>query len=58
MLEGDLPRPVARLAVLDGLLFEYFRDQQNILLLLHLPDDHRQTLYFVATDPRQQELSF
>jgi len=58
VLEGAVAAPVKRLTVLDGLLFEYFRDQQNILLLLRLPEDQRQTLYFVASDPREQGLSF
>ena len=58
VLEGGLPGPIKRLTVLDGLLFEYFGDQQNILLLLRLPADQRQTLYFVATDPREQVLKF
>jgi hypothetical protein len=58
LLAGSLPAPVRQLTVLDGLLFDYFRDQQNILLLLRLPEDRRQTLYFVASDPREQRLSF
>lgn len=58
VLEGAVAAPVRRLAVLDGLLFEYFRDQQNILLLLRLPEDQRQTLSFVASDPREQRVAF
>ncbi len=58
VLEGTVTAPVKRLTVLDGLLFEYFRDQQNILVLLRLPEDQRQTLYFVASDAREQGLSF
>ncbi len=58
VLEGGLEQPVRKLTVLDGLLFERFKDQQNILLLLRLPEDQRQTLYFVATDPREQSLNF
>lgn len=58
LFEGGLEGPGRRVAVLDGLLFEHFRDQQNILLLLRLPEDRRQTLYFVATDPREQTVAF
>jgi hypothetical protein len=57
-LEGEMKAPVQRLSVLDGLLFESFHDQQNILLLLRLPEDDRQTLYFVASDPREQSVGW
>jgi hypothetical protein len=58
VLEGTVAAPVKRFTVLDGLLFDYFRDQQNILVLLRLPEDQRQTLYFVASDPREQGLAY
>jgi hypothetical protein len=58
VLEGGLERPASRIVVLNGLLFEIFADQQNILQLLRLPDDQRRTLYFTASDPRAQRLEF
>ena len=58
MLEGGLERPASRIVILDGLLFEVFTDQQNILQLLRLPEDQRRTLYFSASDPREQHLEF
>lgn len=54
VLEGGLERPAGRLMVLNGVLFELFRDQQNIVQLLRLPEDRRRTLYFTAQDPREQ----
>jgi hypothetical protein len=54
VLEGALGHPASRLVLMNGLLFESFRDQQNIVQLLTLPGDHRRTFYFTATDPREQ----
>ena len=58
VLEAGLDRPARRIVILDGLLFEVFADQQNILQLLRLPEDQRRTLYFNASDPREQRLEF
>lgn len=54
ILEAEAPRPVTRLGVLNGLMFELFRDQQNIMQVLRQPAGDRKTLYFVSTDPREQ----
>ena len=54
VMEGALPGPARKVTLLDGLLFEVFPDQQNIVQLLRLPADRRQTLYFTARDPRPQ----
>ncbi len=54
VLEAEAPRPITRLGVLNGLMFELYRDQQNLVQVLRLPQDARQTLYFAATDPREQ----
>jgi hypothetical protein len=58
VLEGGLDRPARGIVILDGLLFEVFGDQQNILQLLRLPGDQRRTLYFNASDPREQVVEF
>jgi len=58
VLEGEVPRPARHLDLLNGLLFEVYRDQQNIVQLLHLPGEERRTLYFTATDARDQQLEF
>ena len=57
-LEGESAASVSKLSLLNGLMFELFRDQQNIVQLLREPGDTHQTLYFVSTDPRVQTLSF
>jgi Domain of unknown function (DUF6702) len=58
VLEGESRTPVSKLGLLNGLMFELFRDQQNIVQLLREPGNIRQTLYFVSTDPREQSISF
>ena len=56
ILEGEVAAAPRRLVVLDGLLFETFDDQQNIVQILELPADQRRTLYFTSRDPRPQQL--
>jgi hypothetical protein len=58
VLEGMSEGPVVKLGLLNGLMFELFRDQQNIVQLLREPGDTRKTLYFVSTDPTEQIVSF
>jgi hypothetical protein len=58
LLEGESGATVTRLGILNGMMFEMFRDQQNLIQLLREPGGIRKTLYFVATDPRQQVVSF
>lgn len=54
VMEGTLAAPAGKVSLLDALLFEAFPDQQNIVQMLRLPADRRQTLYFTARDPRPQ----
>jgi len=58
VLEGETTQPVRRLVVRQGLFFEMFRDQQNIVQLLRMPGEERRTLYFAALDPRDQTVEF
>ena len=58
VLDAEVREPVRRVNILNGVLFESFADQQNIIQLLRLPGDTRQTFYFTASDPREQELVF
>lgn len=58
VVEGDLVAPVSRLLLRQGLFFELYRDQQNIVQLLRMPGEERRTLYFSAQDPRDQALTF
>jgi hypothetical protein len=37
---------------------ETWGDQQNIVQVLHLPDEARRTLYFAPGDGKAQELAF
>lgn len=58
VLEGESPATFTRLGMLNGLMFEMFRDQQNLIQLLREPGGVRKTLYFVSTDPKEQVVSF
>lgn len=58
VLEGTLDRPVDRMVLQQGLFFELFRNQQNIVQLLRMPGEERRTLYFTALDPRDQAVQF
>lgn len=56
ILESEAPRPIGRLGVLNGLMFELYRDQQNLMQVLRQPQGERKTLYFVSSDPREQSI--
>ena len=56
VVEGSVPAPVRQVVILNSVLFESFADQQNIVQLLRLPGETRQTFYFTASDPREQKL--
>ncbi|MGZ8378745.1 MAG: DUF6702 family protein [Gemmatirosa sp.] len=53
-VEFAAARPVRRLALRDALLFEHFRDQQNLAVVLRLPGDRRTSLFFAAGDTQEQ----
>jgi hypothetical protein len=46
--------PVGRLALRNSLLFETFRDQQNLVAVLRMPGERRTSLYFAPGDLREQ----
>ena len=56
IVEYPAAHPPARLVILNAILFESFRNQQNIMSVLKSPDDKRFSLYFIATDPEPQTL--
>lgn len=58
VVEGRVERPVSRLVLRQGLFFDLYRDQQNIVQLLRMPGEERRTLYFAALDPRDQVVEF
>jgi len=51
-------KPVTRISLRNLVLQEQFADQQNIVQVLHLPDEARQTLYFAPGDAKAQDLAF
>jgi hypothetical protein len=51
-------QPVRRLAISNQLLFEVFRDQQNLVTILKAPGDNRWSLYFAAGDTKEQVVVF
>ena len=55
-LELAAARPVRRLALRDALLFEHFRDQQNLAVVLRMPGERRTSLFFAAGDERAQAI--
>ncbi|HEX5820058.1 MAG TPA: DUF6702 family protein [Gemmatimonadales bacterium] len=58
VLEYAAAKPVRRLSLRNVILQEQFGDQQNIVQVMHLPDEARQTLYFAPGDAKAQELRF
>ncbi|HWA55605.1 MAG TPA: DUF6702 family protein [Gemmatimonadales bacterium] len=58
LLEGESPAPPRKLGLLHGVMFEMFRDQQNLVQLLKEPGDVRKTLYFESSDPTEQVVEF
>ncbi len=57
VLQYEAPAPLRSLKVRDALLFEVFSDQKNIFRVLHLPDEQRETFYFVEGSA-EAELTF
>ena len=58
VLEFAAATPVKRLSLRNVVLQEQFGDQQNIVQVMHLPDEARQTLYFAPGDAKAQEMAF
>jgi hypothetical protein len=54
VVELDAARPVTRLALRNTLMFDLFRDQQNIVTVLRMPGERRTTLFFAAGEDREQ----
>jgi hypothetical protein len=68
-VEGDQPvwwvlaqwkasRPITSLGVRAELMFDTFRDQQNIVMVSRQPGDDRRGLYFQAGDRSEQVVKF
>jgi hypothetical protein len=58
VLEGESAAPPRKLGLLFGMMFEMFRDQQNLVQLLREPGGVRKTLYFASSEPTEQVVSF
>ena len=58
LVQWKAAKPVRVLGVRVHLLFETFRDQQNIVLVAKQPGDERHGLYFQAGDTSEQVLKF
>lgn len=56
VVELTAPRPPRRLALRNTLLFEAFRDQQNVVAVLRMPGERRSTMYFAAGDEKEYVL--
>ena len=46
----DGTEPIRAVEIRNEILYEQFRDQRNIVRVLHVPTDSRKTLYFAAPD--------
>jgi len=51
-------QPVRQLAISHQLLFDAFKDQQNLVTILRTPGDNRWSLYFAAGDTKEQVVTF
>ena len=58
VVQGRAARPVRALGLRVLPLFETFRDQQNLVVVLHPPAEARQALYFQAGDQQEQVVRF
>jgi hypothetical protein len=58
LLDFPAAKPVASIRLRNVIFHETWADQQNIVQVLHLPDEARQTLYFAPGDGKAQELAF
>ena len=54
LVELAAPRPVQALAIRNALLFDTFRDQQNIVAVMRMPGERRTTLFFASGDEKAQ----
>ncbi len=55
-LEAVAPQPLATLSLRLGLLFELYADQRNLVTVIKMPGEERRSLYFTASDRREQQI--
>jgi hypothetical protein len=58
LIELKAAKPIESLAVRYELMFEQFGDQRNIVAILKMPGEKRQSLYFAAGEEREQVVKF
>lgn len=58
LLDFPAAKPVTSIRLRNVIFHETWADQQNVVQVLHLPDEARQTLYFAPGDGKPQELAF
>ena len=54
VVELTAPAPVGKLALRNALMFDAFRDQQNIVAVMRMPGERRTTLFFASGDETAQ----
>lgn len=58
IIQCDAPTPVRALGLINEVLFDTFRDQQNLVTVIKAPEDERRALYFQGGDRREQTVRF
>ncbi len=58
LVQWKAPKPVTVLSLRVHLMFDAFKDQQNIVVVAKQPGDERRGLYFQAGDLKEQVLKF
>lgn len=58
IIQCDAARPIRTLGLLNSVMFELFRDQQNLVTVIKAPEDKRRALYFHAGDVTEQSVTF
>lgn len=58
LVELKASKPIESLVMRYDLMFEQFTDQRNIVAILKLPGEKRQSLYFAAGEEREQVVKF
>ena len=54
----DGTEPIRGIEIRNEILYEQFRDQRNIVRVLHVPTETRKTLYFAAPDGGWTEVAW
>jgi len=58
IIQCDAAKEVRTLGLTNTLLFEQFKDQQNLVTVIKAPEDLRRSLFFQTGDRREQTVGF